>query len=235
MKLQRDRNGFTLIELLVVIAIIAILASLLLPALSRVREKANQMKCAGNMQQISTAVHMYAQDFNGWAPNGICVCNYLYNSDSVGPMTGNYAGIGDYLNVPYNYKIDPGYRYAPPIARCPTGGRDGTKNLSRSDGNPNFSYGMNSYIAGSSAKRMETVDNPSSRLLLGELGPDGWSTTKTDGHGCSLWARDKLTFKHSRLSNIVYVDGHLTLIEYLKVPITGFNKTDDPNAFFNNY
>ncbi len=62
------KKEFTLIELLVVIAIIAILASMLLPALNKAREKSQASKCLGNHKQLGSAMIMYTGDFKGWLP-----------------------------------------------------------------------------------------------------------------------------------------------------------------------
>jgi prepilin-type N-terminal cleavage/methylation domain-containing protein/prepilin-type processing-associated H-X9-DG protein len=66
--MQRRRQAFTLVELLVVIGIIALLVSILLPALNRARRQARTVQCASNMKQIAAAMLMYVQESKGVLP-----------------------------------------------------------------------------------------------------------------------------------------------------------------------
>ena len=227
---------FTLIELLVVIAIIAILAAILMPALSQARERAKTSTCANNLKTLAHATLQYGDDNNGQAPSGYGIVN-----GKVTELTNAVAKYGfgpvhrarakntlvPYINgVIVDKESECINHDVAKSALCPSGRRDGTqKTTVDADYNaPNGSYAWNMYLtkldskilqSGWSGRRwhnLKTIKVPSARLLVADVGMNKdfeKSPTAGDTRCINLYNYYMLSPRHSGYANIAFADGHV--------------------------
>jgi prepilin-type N-terminal cleavage/methylation domain-containing protein/prepilin-type processing-associated H-X9-DG protein len=224
MSISVTRQGFTLIELLVVIAIIAILAALLLPALSNARDRGKSISCLGNVRQIGLSVMVYAGDFNEYVPlaqrdggidgEAVHVDGFTYEQIWI-------AYLNPYLNGGQVW--DGGRSKTSKVFFCPSA----TDAQTYSYTNGGVTYKFSSYawnarigyevcyktfdIASYSPRQLYKCSQPTQCVLL--LDRNG------GGHLFDVYDRSSaisaFPFRHNLANNTLYADGHVASVKLL--------------------
>jgi prepilin-type N-terminal cleavage/methylation domain-containing protein/prepilin-type processing-associated H-X9-DG protein len=210
------KRAFTLVELLVVIAIIAVLAAILLPALTRVKAKGRAISCVNNLRQFGQALHTYAADNDDYfPPEG--------TGTSLNSEVGWYIALPRTMGMPAYNEMAWRTNATAPLTRtpllCPA-------NTRRSNGNNLFHYCLNDHLDGTGAGdkrvRVGAIRNPSVTVFLFDNGKLAARAQQNNVH----------TNLHSTGANISFVDGHTS--HFRNVEYWDFKqdegRTNNPNV-----
>ncbi len=213
---------FTLIELLVVIAVIAILASLLLPSLSKAKETARNAECASRLKQIGICLDNYASEWRGFIP-----APWLSNYNRWKVRLAPYYGYNGETNIADNAQMNAlnAFLAAKPYLICRT-----AQDLHPSPGRTS-TYGHNAEYDHS--KSIFSVKSPSQMMTFAESYWDSSGLLYGDHLNVSVcfnspnceWG----AHNGKRRVNVLFLDAHVVSTEKAKVPLTG---TPEGNVFW---
>ncbi len=216
--------NFTLIELLIVIAIIAILAGMLLPAISKTKDTVTTLHCVSNMKQIGYALHSYVNDFNDQLPtiNRIWTQRLEQESKWTAPGYPTWMGRNKMLTNQ--------------MTTCTVPNPDSKKIVYCEPAyNANVHVGLNEYLYEDDARGKKTLSRfkrPSNLLFFGE---SAWSRNGNNWLGakwtlsCYFHNRNgnsKLVTRHNRMKsmNVGFIDGHVLTATF---PVVLINANED--------
>ena len=207
---QQQNTPFTLIELLVVIAIIAILAAMLMPALSKARESARKTSCLGNLRQCASAINGYTSDFKGSFPP-----NMEKRSGASKSFTSHvayYAGISN--TIPHPNKGAEGFRmkdfallHCPQEKKsfCETGGTEMVPTNYAINGAITWSNNGGALVGGVTVQQLK---KPTRTMIFLDI-----NVSKGSCHVGNNWytklSSNYVAYRHSNGVNIAMADGHV--------------------------